>query len=369
MKKNTKLRSEKGSITLYVLLSILFFIIILVGLYVNSNNKISKQKKEIEDIQKSYQKEDINSIYEKALEKNNKLSDIVKIGDYVQYIPDVVSTTNTNYKQLITDLETYSGSSANTASTLIQESLNWRVLDVENGKVRLISEKPTTSTIELSGYNGYNNAVYLLDNTCRTLYNSEEYSEKVQNLKIEDIEKYIKEKDYSTFTSDYGKTFSPTNKYYPSIFIKEKDQTITTSDGTIQPEQRINLSEQNETINQIKINEATSWTVKYTYWTKDMTIDDFTDSIYYNLFINNGSNFVPYWMSSRCVYTDFENTLFIVSVAGNSHVGARTLYYSYNDSKKYGDPFRPVITLKSDVLVDSIKSGDGSEATKAWILK
>lgn len=369
MKKNTKLRSEKGSITLYVLLSILFFIIILVGLYVNSNNKISKQKKEIEDIQKSYQKEDINSIYEKALEKNNKLSDIVKIGDYVQYIPDVVSTTNTNYKQLITDLETYSGSSANTASTLIQESLNWRVLDVENGKVRLISEKPTTSTIELSGYNGYNNAVYLLDNTCRTLYNSEEYSEKVQNLKIEDIEKYIKEKDYSTFTSDYGKTFSPTNKYYPSIFIKEKDQTITTSDGTIQPVLRISLSEQDEMVNQTTTNTVASWTLKYTHWTKTMITDDFTDSIYYNLFINNRSNYNTYWISSRSVGPDSAVAYFCVRLVNSGSVNAYTLYSSNNIPRSNAYAFRPVVTLDSEIKIDFTKSGDGSEATKAWILK
>ena len=31
-------------------------------------------------------------------------------------------------------------------------------------------------------------------------------------------------------------------------------------------------------------------------------IDSFIDSKYYELFINNGSNYPTYWMSSRCVY-------------------------------------------------------------------
>ena len=75
---------------------------------------------------------------------------------------------------------------------------------MEDGQVRLISEVPTTSTITLSGYNGYNNAVKLLDDVCSTLYNSK-LATKVQNLKIEDIQEKMVETDYSNITADYGK--------------------------------------------------------------------------------------------------------------------------------------------------------------------
>ena len=93
----------------------------------------------------------------------------VKVGDYIKYTPDTASTDT-----ILQELNTYSGSSENTASTLRQESLNWRVLDIKGGQVRLISELPTTSKIKLNGYNGYNNAVKLLDDTCNTLYTNKQ---------------------------------------------------------------------------------------------------------------------------------------------------------------------------------------------------
>ena len=169
-----------------------------------------------------------------------KLADVVKVGDYVSYTPDTVSNTDTKYTTLISNLETYSGSTANTTSTLTQENLKWRVLDIQNGQVRLISETPTTSKIELYGYNGYNNAVKLLDDTCSTLYNNSKLASKVQNLKIEDITKYMK-----TQPTEDTTPYSPTNKYYPEILLKEKGQTVNETTGT-----ELNLSQQTEFINQ-----------------------------------------------------------------------------------------------------------------------
>lgn len=64
-----KLKKENGSITLFVLVSMLFFIIVLMGIFVNTNNKIQKQEKEIQQIQKSYQKEDINFLYQNTIKK------------------------------------------------------------------------------------------------------------------------------------------------------------------------------------------------------------------------------------------------------------------------------------------------------------
>ena len=59
-----RLKNEKGSITLYVLISMFFFIVIVFGIYFNTNNKMQKQNKEIDKIQQEYEKEKINEIYE-----------------------------------------------------------------------------------------------------------------------------------------------------------------------------------------------------------------------------------------------------------------------------------------------------------------
>lgn len=74
IKKNKKINKEQGSITVFVLISMLFFIIILVGLFTNISNKVAKQEREINRIQQSYRQEDINKIYnEKYEQKHNNI--------------------------------------------------------------------------------------------------------------------------------------------------------------------------------------------------------------------------------------------------------------------------------------------------------
>lgn len=71
MKLKTKMREQKGSITLFVLTSMIFFSIVAVALYVNTNYKAQAQQREIEKIQKTYEKEDINEIYYETVKKSN----------------------------------------------------------------------------------------------------------------------------------------------------------------------------------------------------------------------------------------------------------------------------------------------------------
>lgn len=190
-------------------------------------------------------------------------------------------------------------------------------------------------------------AVYLLDKTCKTLYSKTGYSENVQNLKIEDIQNKMST-DYTTINSNYGKTFTPANKYYPSIFAQEAGQTVNDTTGTL------GLSEQTTQINQTTTNNATSWSVKYTYWNKSMAESDFINSIYYNLFINNYST---YWVSSRCVAADSYAVGFRVRYVNSGSVDANFLYSSNDGSISSASALRPVITLNSNVL---ITSGDGT---------
>ena len=63
MKIKSKIKEQKGSITLFVLTSMLFFVIVVVAVYVNTNYKAQEQQRELEKIQQTYQKEDINDIY------------------------------------------------------------------------------------------------------------------------------------------------------------------------------------------------------------------------------------------------------------------------------------------------------------------
>ena len=115
-------------------------------------------------------------------------------------------------------------------------------------------------------------------------------------MKIEDIQDKMVESNYNNIDTNYGKTFTPTYKYYPSIIEKEKAKKVNGTEGI-----ELDVSEQKELINQEEKSEASSLEVKYTQWRKTMTTNDFKDSKYYELFINNGNNYAKYWISSRCV--------------------------------------------------------------------
>ena len=101
-----------------------------------------------------------------------------------------------------------------------------------------------------------------------------------------------------------------------------------------------------------------------------MTSEDFNNSKYYELFINNGSNYDTYWMSSRCVNADSSIAVFNVRVVDSSNVDSSTLYYSSltsENSRAYA--FRPIITLNSNVQIDTANSGNGKTAEQGYAIK
>ena len=364
-------KNKSKGITLIALVITIIILLILAGISISAltnqglfkNAKVAQkatEKAEAEQGQRLNEYEDeINKYLSNNDKKEEKIVDkvndgTIKIGDYVKYTPDTASTA-----EILQELNTYSGSNANTTSTLTQEKLNWRVLDVKDGQVRLISELPTTSKITLSGYNGYNNAVKLLDDTCSTLYSNSKLASKVQNLKIEDITVYMKTQPTEDTTE-----YKPTNINYPKILEQEENQTVENSVTN----NKLRVSEQHDFVTTGKATSATS-TLKKTYWNKSMTSEDFKDSKYYELLINNGSNYATYWMSSRCVnafsYTALLNVRFVTS--GN--VDARGLYHSSGVEYPRAYAFRPVITLNSNVQIDTANSGNGKTAEQGYAIK
>ena len=53
----------------------------------------------------------------------------------------------------------------------------------------------------------------------------------------------------------------------------------------------------------------------------------------------------------------------------SGNVSANYLYYSGGEERLLTYAFRPVITLKSNVQIDTDNSGDGSTAEQAYIIK
>ncbi len=293
----------------------------------------------------------------------------LQIGDYVNYAPDEINLTSES--QIIKDLKEwsgYTGSEYNTETQIKQSKLNWEILDVKDGKLRLISETPSDFEIYLRSYNGYNNVVYLLDELCKELYSNKSFGN-AQNLKIEDIEDKINKNKYD-YTVNFGVVSEFTDesrRKYPEIFLKEKNGWVYDDAENPVGSELLDSSEQDELIKQTTVKTAgNKIKIKRTYWTKNMQESDWIMPIYHNLFIEKSNT--PYWLSSRAMayggsstngYADF----FTLCVRNNGYIG-----YAYSYRSTGGDfgsqifSIRPVVTLSEDVQI-------GNKIGNVWQIK
>ena len=343
-------KEEKGSMAVYVIVTLVSFCLILTGIYISTSSVRKAQIKT--DIK-------IKEVYENSYVSNDSdnIGDLidngkVKIGDYVAYTPTGDASYTVN--------RTYSGTGSD--QVINKEELNWRVFDkTEDGRVRLISATPTTAKISLRGENGYNNGVYLLDELCNTLYKGENATAK--NLKIEDIQDKMDLNywDYHNCTY-YGEAYNPTYKDYPLIFAEEKDHIIDGKTGTL------GLSEQKSKIT--GTNTASTWTVKWTEWSSEMNASNYTSKIYYELYHNAIKD--AYWLSSRCVRANMAGGVsFQLRQVYKSNVQVQSLCFSRDNEPNEGTAsVRPVVSLDSNLKIDtSIAGKDGSSPEKAWVIK
>ena len=148
------------------------------------------------------------------------------------------------------------------------------------------------------------------------------------------------------------------------IHTREKNQKVNGTNGT-----DLNFSEQTELINQTTEIQASSLEAKYTYWKKTLEKSDFKNGNYYNILLENQSNYLSYWISSRCTYSNLGCIGFGVRVIDSDILADRSLYNSANVKKSADFSFRPVVTLNSDIKIDTVNSGNGSTAEQAYVIK
>lgn len=298
----------------------------------------------------------------------------LKIGDYVAYQPETKLLSNQVYEDL-TNYSGFSGEDYKEELPIVQENLAWRVFDIKDGQIRLISDAPSTSSIFLEGYQGYNNAVYLINEVCDNLYSSEKGFAK--GLSIEDIQQYL---SYPYETNEMEENFKYDDKvtlrsfgtsYYPNLYFSEL--------GSSQEGANLNLSEQPSLICQSSPQSA-SYDVTVTAWKKkNMVPEDFSDfengnSQYYDMIMNiNGPNArLGYCLASRCVFVwklydgshgnKANFSLPAISNNGIHHsLDAVWIYNSLNQSCSPSICFRPIITLNSDITIKLCEGHNSKE--------
>lgn len=153
--------------------------------------------------------------YEIDVNKNIKqlpaIAKYVKIGDFVNYTPQTTQTSYT-FESQYTGLNT---------QTLEQENLRWRVFNINEDTIELISEKATSGEVNLSDALGYNNGVYLLNDFCSKIYGNSSINANARSLKYEDVKnKMINNSESNIYSSKIMKRTG--YLYYPNLLKYEK---------------------------------------------------------------------------------------------------------------------------------------------------
>ena len=355
--------SERGSVTVYVLSTLLVLILIAITVYVNMANKVTSQEKQVNKIQDGYSvsEDEMNEEY------NNGTKGDLEIGDTVTYTPS--GTYNWQGK--------YSGgndTTLNSAEANFKIS-EWKVLDIENGKVTLVPTAPTTGTVYLGYAQGYNNGVKLLNDACSSLYGNTAKGITARSLNIEDIEKYmtpeaLKSAHEYANAAKYGEqvssAYTTANSKYPVMYAKENLSFI--NDGP-KKEDGLGMSKQTEFIEKTeggatdgKITTATSIRPYQTYWYKDNSFmktafkTATNGTKYYGLIIPQGST-TTYWLASRCVNAGSSYCYFNMRFVNGGRVNAGGMYDSNDGAGSHSLALFPAVSLSSELISGNKTNG------------
>ena len=292
----------------------------------------------------------------------------LKVGSTVTYSPSGTYNWQGKYCSL-----SESDTTLNSASEQSFNVTKWKVLSIENGKVELVANEPTSGSVYLENVQGYNNGVKLLNDACSSLYGNTSKGITARSLNIEDIEKYMLEAKL-TEAHSYGDAVKYGNQvssaytsiwvYYPVIYASEKLSVINGNKNTT----GLGMSEQTSFIEKTdneasngKIGAATNIQPYQTYWYKDNTYMQNAfrtaegGANYYDLLIKTSTN---YWLASRAVWAfDSGYCVYQRRAVKEGAVSAAEMGYCSDD--QYGDPVGdslalfPVVSLSSSLISEN----------------
>lgn len=272
---------------------------------------------------------------------SNLLINNVKIGDYVNYIPDKVS-------------EPYQLENVGHDGEIFQEELNWRVLSINEGKVILISDTATTSEITLSGEDGYNNGVYVLNDLCKTLYSKSgiAISRSINENDIDNVSTFNK----SSFINDEGIAYGETKqytedwyKYCPNLYNSALDDSVQTANTYP------TLGHSQDTSKPLTIKNT-----GYQY-----TLKDYITGLNYELIKKDYS----YWLASRFSYCLTARPYFGLKLIAykDDLFYCSNLYVSNNVPNASTSHIVPIIEINPGVEIDKQNPDkNGSSKELAW---
>ena len=283
------------------------------------------------------------------------IADKVKVGDYVEYIPDTAEyttdTNNTGYRS---------------AQTLNTETKDWRVLYVnsETGEVLLTTNGIVNNGTYLQGTKGYLRGPAELNNICKTLYSNSSLGITARSMTIEDLNK----------ACNYMPS-EPTTRYayYPSgTTFAEGDTTIEYNGKT--------YTKKAHAISTAKFYTSDGGGVEktdsdgFTYRTPEADNPVYVTQTFYSCNPSSENSTVGSilgssygWLASPSVDLGSSTANFEVRYASSSRVSANCLYISHGSMRSNSLGVCPLVSLGSMLQIDSSDtSRDGSTSAKAW---
>lgn len=289
----------------------------------------------------------------------------IKVGDYVNYIPDSNSPVN------LTEADTGYGE---TQTYSVDSSTTWRVLGLsEDGQhLLLTSGSPIKKDGEdpylvLQGATSYLNCVQTL-NKAASVYNNSTLAEETRSMTMKDIENVLggitvtlpEEGSPNTGTVTFNMDSSNTNIGQTTPY---RSYTYEASDYT--PEGAATLTHATAGT---KAN-GDAYMIMYDYDGYQELGLDIDRETYDMLFAGTTSddNYAKsYWLASPGVYaySGYANFGPGAVYDGLASSGGYGLFYSYGRWSAVGSAVRPVVVLKSSVTVDQLQViADKTEAT------
>ena len=282
----------------------------------------------------------------------------VQIGDYVNYdegtrgkhTPDTSKGAGTSK----------TGGSQSTGytlgtTTLSAESLNWRVLGVnDKGQLELISDNPTTQELYLANEEGWLNAEENLDTFCDELYGKGANASGARSLKVEDVDTLANydKTTYSGYGVEWQWRFSDANSYVQ----------YSTDGGTNWKNNRDNYT-QFKYPGEAVINSSNPGTravkcTDYDYSAQNKIASNMSTDIANMITMGTSSANINQWLSSRCIRCTIAGAGFNFHYLNGGNVNSNYLYSSGGNNYTFSFRVRPVVSLKSDIQLSG-NSNDG----------
>ena len=318
----------------------------------------------------------ISEIYGGEIEEKITIPEGLEIGSIVSYNPDGTYSID----------ERYSGSADNPdvldSSTDEFNIDTWKVFDINEttGEITLVPISSTDNAggyVYLQGAQGYNNAVYLLDEACSKLYGDEEKGITARSIDMDDIEGKMTEEaleeahSYTNSSSGarYGEqienAYSQSNSYYPSIYEQEALREINgtySATGLGMSDKVSGLIEPDANGGTNGYLQGTSIRPTQTYWNGDNSFmqtafETSNNGVnYYNLLMLDGDS-TYYWVASRCVSAYSSSCNFYVRFVNGGHVHANCMFSSFEGSSLDYYGLFPVVTLSSELIDGNAEEG------------